>query len=431
MAATTFYDPNNPLGLSQNGTFQNPYSGLFKPQVTANPNNPTQSNTPNIAQSDPLQNWGDLSSVIGAAGSGAKADRALQGQFTQNYDRLKLESQQDRRAQEADAMQKLASTGYIMGGGSKFAAPSFDIGGKTYHTDTYGLGPTVVTDAEKQGAEALQKQMLARVQPGGSYEPTDINSYAKPGTLEKITNIAAPVAGGIGFIDKLTGGKITNKLGGLVGKIPGLGGGAAGASSVLSDLSGAPALGAEGMVPGVDLGEAGVNGLASGGGLGSFIFGKALPVAGIGLGTYELLKNKNMKSDVMGGASAGAGVGTLIAPGIGTLAGAGIGAGVGALRHKFGGPDATEKEGRAAGGEVFDALAGQATPDQLAQARSAGGNQNETAAYLVMSDKLRAMGLNPALADQYMQQLHEAQKHGGKAVQAAVSPIDAMLSGRG
>lgn len=415
---TTFYDPNDPLGLTKGSTYQNPYQNLFKPQVT---NNPT-TQTPNIAASDPLQNWTDLSSVIGAAGSGLKADRALQGQFTQNYDRLMLEAQQDRRAQEADAMQKLASTGYITGGGSKFTPPSFNIGGKQYTTDTFGLGPTAVTDAEKQGAAALQQQMLARVQPGGSYTPTDVNKYAKPGTMERITDIAAPVAGGIGFIDKMTGGKISGGMAGLLGKVPGLGGHAA-------------AAGAPGVTSAVD--ESGnavdVGGAASGaGGLGSFIFGKALPVAGIGLGTYELLKNKNMKSDVLGGASAGAGLGTLIAPGIGTAVGAGIGAGAGALRHAFGGPDATEKEGRAAGGDVFSSLAGQATPEQMKQAQAAGwDNPNEAAAYIVMGDRLRAMGLNPALADQYMKQIYDAQKHGGQAVASAVSPIDAMLSGRG
>ena len=97
-----------------------------------------------------------------------------------------------------------------------------------------------------------------------------------------------------------------------------------------------------------------------------------------------------MGTNIMNGATAGAGYGTMIAPGIGTLIGGGIGAGVGALRGQFG---VSEKE-KAARGEVAGAIeqivAG-ATPQQRAEAASAGwSNPQQALANIVLRDKLGA-----------------------------------------
>jgi hypothetical protein len=67
--------------------------------------------------------------------------------------------------------------------------------------------------------------------------------------------------------------------------------------------------------------------------------GGAIPVAGSALATYEFAKNWQSGAsgaDAMGGASAGAAIGTAIEPGVGTLAGLVIGGAVGAVSSMFG-----------------------------------------------------------------------------------------------
>ena len=97
-----------------------------------------------------------------------------------------------------------------------------------------------------------------------------------------------------------------------------------------------------------------------------------------------------MGTNIMNGATAGAGYGTMIAPGIGTLIGGGIGAGVGALRGQFG---VSEKE-KAARGEVaraIEQIVAGATPQQRAEAASAGwSNPQQALANIVLRDKLGA-----------------------------------------
>lgn len=151
--------------------------------------------------SQPGQNLSDLSSVLAGFTSGEKANRVIQGNFTQNYDRNMLQAQQDRNLNESDALKKLAQTSYITGGGSHFQLPtSLSLGGSQHSVPNLGYGPQAPTQAETQGASTLQSQLLARLMPGGSYTPQPLSSYATPGTAENVGNYAGPGAGAAGAI---------------------------------------------------------------------------------------------------------------------------------------------------------------------------------------------------------------------------------------
>jgi|LGOV01.1.fsa_nt_gb hypothetical protein len=122
-----------------------------------------------------------------------------------------------------------------------------------------------------------------------------------------------------------------------------LGGGAALAGTGLASMGGGVGVVSGDManwaVEGV--GQA-TSGSSLGGLLGSgSVLGKALPIAGIALGGYNMISNAfsddpNKLTGALSGASAGAGVGTLIVPGIGTLIGGLIGGVVGFVSSLFG-----------------------------------------------------------------------------------------------
>lgn len=439
--------------------------------------------------SDPLQGFGDLSSVLGAASSGAKADRALKGQFTQNYDRLMMEAQQENRAQQAAGLKDLAQTKYILAGGSQYKPTTIPLNGKQVTLPDYGFGPTASSDAQKQGAQTLQDQALKMLTPGGNYTPQPLSGYANPGTLENVGNYGSMISGLLGGINQFAGGAISNELkklfggGGGAGTVAAAGhGGAAGAvgsaagaagslaggaglagaagsmglnaDGTLANLAGTnsdlfnAALGFEPWAGGAssltqlsDLSGAPVfgatgNGVIAGSAmpgstLASTLMGKVIPGIGAAYGAYELGKNKSKSSDIMSGAGSGAGIGTMIAPGIGTAVGAGVGALAGLARHAFGGPDQVEQQGRGAAASTFGQIGSSATDAQKQQAAQSGWkNPQEALAYIVMSDQLRAEGKDPSLADKYMAAIQSAEKSGGKAVTSAYSPIQQMMAGQ-
>lgn len=400
------YTPDN-IDWSQIWNNNNPDGSQVQ---VAKPAIPNTVHADTSGGSDAPQGWADLATILGNFSSGEKANRALEGQFTQNYDRLKLEAQQDRRAQETDAQHKLSETGYILGGGSHFNPGSIQLNGKDVPVNTFGMAPPAPSDAQKAGATTLQAQMLDRLKPSGSMEPTPLNNYAKPGLSEKIGSWGGAITGGIGAVSKLAG------AGGTIARLLGLGGG--GGAPAAAGGAGGGAGGAAGgsFLSGMPGGAAGTLGLA----------------AGAGLGAYGVYKNHSKGADIGSGALSGGSIGTMIMPGIGTAVGAGIGAGVGALRHAFGGPDSIEKEGRGAASDTFNQIGSQATPEQKQQAQSAGWSHPEEAlAYIVMSDALRAKGQPTTQADQWMKSIYDAEKHGGKQVASAVSPIQQMMAGRG
>lgn len=461
-----------------------PNSASYGTNPTSTPPATGGSQNPTNLGSDPLQGWGDLSNVMGAASSGAKADRALKGQFTQNYDRLMLEAQQENRAQQAAGLSDLAKTKYILGGGNQYKPTTIQLNGKQVTLPDYGFGPTASSDAQKQGAQTLQDQALKMLSPGGNYTPQPLSGYANPGTMENVGNYGSILAGFLGGVNQLSGNTITNYIkklfgGGTPAAAPAGAGGAWNFSNALSDAeqasSAASGLGSAfdampnaatqaanesmpwtlgGMVGDVadtaggftlanapayaNLGfgqvgtDAAGNSIMGGssmpGTVMSNVMGKVLPGIGAAYSAYQLAKNKSKSSDLMSGMGTGAGIGTMVLPGIGTAVGAGIGALGGLARHAFGGPDQVEKAGRSTAADTFGQIGSSATDAQKQQAASAGWkNPNEALAYIVMSDQLRAEGKDPSLADKYMKTIQDAEKHGSQAVGSA---IQQMMAGQ-
>lgn len=375
-------------------------------------------------------NAGDLSSILGAFSSGQKANRVLQGNQTQGYDKLMLDAQAGRNSNESDALKKLAQTSYISGGGSGYKEPtSINLGGQNVSLPHLGFGPQAPSDAEKAGAASLQPQLQSRLMPGGSYTPTPLDTYAKPGLAENIGSYGAAGVGGLGALQNLfggSGGDDSSSGGGLSGLLK-QGGGLAGSAGTIAKLLG----GGGASVAGA--GAAGASGAGAGlsGALGTV--GKfAGPVAGAALGAYGLTKNGSVGSDIASGAGAGAGIGSLGGP-LGMGVGAGIGALVGALRGAF---SVTGKEqgGRDAQATATANLGALSTPQQQAEAAKSGWpDPKQALSLIVMRDKLIQSGLPgsqaESQAESIMKNMWSSEKSGSDAVGQAASPIQAMMAG--
>lgn len=353
----------------------------------------------------------DVGTVLGSFSQGKKADRIVQGNYTQDYDRMMMDreaglndqmlaAQRGRNDNETDALKKLQQASYISGGGNAFKPPSIQLGGQSRQLADYGFGPKASTDAEKQGAGTLQEMVLQRLKSGGSFMPTQnyqphpLDSYAKPGMAENISSYGGAAGGILGGLGAMTGGN-TGINGGLLSKIPGIGKWFGG-------------------------GEAGT----AGGGLIGNIMDKAAPIAGAVTGGMGLMKDRGLGGNMMNGASTGASIGTMFAPGLGTAIGAGVGALGGALRGVGGGPSDAEKAGRGVAAQGRSQLAAGATPEQQAEAQKSGWNNPQDAlALIVVRDQLAKSGKPPEMANQLMQQLHQAEKQGPEAVQSIIQTI--------
>lgn len=383
----------------------------------------------------------DLASMAGAFSSGEKANRDLQGNFTQAYDRNMLAAQQARNTNESDALKKLAQTGYITGGGSTFKAPtSMMLNGKSIAIPDLGYGPKPSTDAQKAGAGALQSQLQARLSPGGSYTPQPLDSYAKPGLAEKIGSYTGAGLSGLGSVINAFGGgggsngegssplsSITNGIkqgtslastGAGIAKMLGFGSGASSAAPAFDEA-------------GNFIGSSTVNGANS---LLGTVGKLAGPIAGGALGTYGLVKNASTGSDIMSGAGAGASIGSLGGP-IGMGVGAGVGALVGALRGLF---SVTGKEqgGRDAQDNAVNTLTKITTPEQQAEAAKAGwADPKQALALITVRDQLIKSGMPPQQAitqsNAMLKGLYNNEKSGSDSVAKAYSPIQALMQGQG
>lgn len=374
----------------------------------------------------------DLGSVLGAFSSGEKANRALQGNMTQGYDKLMLDAQQGRNLNESDALKKLAQTSYITGGGSKFKPASFQLNGQMRTAPDLGYGPPPVSDAEKAGASTLQGQLQARLSPGGSYTPQPLDDYAKPGLAENIGSYGGAAVSGLGSVLDAFGSPTSDATGaGSDGQS-----GSNGVGSAISGIS--KGLGTAGSIAGLasKLGIGGskaasaASGLSGAGSAMSGLLGKAVPIAGAVTGAYGLAKNQSVGSDVMSGMGAGASLGSFGGP-IGTAVGAGVGALVGALRGAF---SVTGKEhgGRDAQAQITQNLSKLATPQQMAESKAAGWpDPNQALSLIVMRDKLTQSGLPPAQAEaqaeSIMRSMWDSEKSGSDAVAKAASPIQSMM----
>lgn len=370
-------------------------------------------------------NIADLGSAIGAFGQGEKANRLSGADLTQNFDqmminrensinRMGIDAQTGRNQNEADALQKLQQTAYLGGGGNSFNAPSLSLGGRTIQTPDLGFGPKAATPEEMSGANALQGQLASRLGLGGSftpsntYQPTPLESYAKPGLGEKISSGLGAGAGILGMLGNVFGPGAEGEPG-LLSKIPGL--------SKLGSF-----LGGSGATSNAATGSSAA-GLAPVG-FASNVLGKAIPIAGAITGGAGLIKDQGLGKNIMNGVGAGASIGSMV-PGLGTAVGAGIGAGVGALRSVFGnGPSEQELAGRDVASQARQSIASGATPGQMAEAKSSGWEKPEDALTLiVLRDKLMKQGGTPEQANQLASSLWHAEKGGPQAVEQAVTNI--------
>ncbi len=355
------------------------------------------------------QGLADLSSVLGGFSQGEKADRGMRGDWTQNYDQLMLQAQHARERAETDALAKLANTNYIKSGGAPYKPASLTLGGQPQSLPAFGFGPRALSAAQHVGADRLERQMLDRLQPDGSYTPTNVDEYAKPGTMERIGSYGGAAIGGLGAINDLTGGKAMDWIGGLFGKG---GSGAAG--------SAAGAAGSAGSAAGGAAGAAGGGGIAG-------LMGQAMPYVGIGTGALGLMKDRGWAGNMASGASTGAGIGTLVAPGVGTAIGAGIGALGGLLRGIGGGPSEAEKQGRDMAGQLRNSLGSMATMGQKAEA----GGDEGALLHIIVRDRALSKGLGLQAAEQQATQavrsLWESEKGGAGAVQQAGNNLVGML----
>lgn len=140
------------------------------------------------------QGISDAAKVLGGAGEAEANNRYKKADTTQGYDRLALSAAENRRTDESDAMKKLAIAGYLGQGGSHYQPGTIQLNGQERQLPSFsGISPLPPSEAQKAGASTLEAQMLARLQPGGSWKPTDPD-YLNRGKVENIGNY-----GGLGL----------------------------------------------------------------------------------------------------------------------------------------------------------------------------------------------------------------------------------------
>jgi hypothetical protein len=151
------------------------------------------------------QDLADLGKTLGSFSETEAGNRATTGDFMQNYDRLRLQAQQDNRANESDALKKLAQTSYLQSGGAHFNPSAIQLNSGRMPDFGPAFGPSPASAAQQKAAGTLQGQLLQRLAPGGSYMPTDPTTYTKPGVGENIGKWGSLIAGGMGAVKGIFG----------------------------------------------------------------------------------------------------------------------------------------------------------------------------------------------------------------------------------
>ena len=124
-------------------------------------------------------------------------ERLRQQQQQQFFEQL-MARERGQRESGKDALRSLQHTQYIGGGGREYTAPTTQ-SGRTL--STFGFGPVATTETEQAGARALEAELMARLEGGYAVpEPeerdpfTVPDEYRRPGTWERIGNIAGPAS---------------------------------------------------------------------------------------------------------------------------------------------------------------------------------------------------------------------------------------------
>lgn len=143
----------------------------------------------------------DISKVIGAFTSGQKANRGLEGEMQNAYDRNMIDAEKQRNATEQDALRKMNQTSYIMNNTHDYVPPTITVGGQQRTAPIFGYEGKASTPEQIDAAKNLQGQLVSRMKPGGTYTPAPA-TYAKPGTLETVGNYAGPILSLMGAFKK-------------------------------------------------------------------------------------------------------------------------------------------------------------------------------------------------------------------------------------
>lgn len=131
------------------------------------------------------QSLADIGSLFERFGNDEAAKRMSDFNMQDRYNQDALAAQQDRRAQEADAMRKIQQAGYIKSGGAPFDASKIQLsGGRSLPSFNFPRAP--ITDEAKQAAGMLEQTMLERLGPNGSFTPKPVEDFQRRGVGEQI-----------------------------------------------------------------------------------------------------------------------------------------------------------------------------------------------------------------------------------------------------
>jgi hypothetical protein len=183
-----------------------------------------------------------------------------------------------------------------------------------------------------------------------------------------------------------------------------------------------------GIVPGLPSGGPDVfggGGGATGALLGKLLGGGALAAGGL----YSLFTAKTRGQNILGGAETGAGIGTMILPGIGTAIGAGAGALAGLIKSLFHtGPSQEEVAGRGVVSNFQQDTFANLTDSQRKEAQGAvasGAWVDPTAAGMLIAvrDAYLSIGKTSQQAQDDVKHFWDAEKQGPEATTAAMQPL--------
>lgn len=247
---------------------------------------------------------------------------------------------------------------------------------------------------------------------------SDIWKSIKAAALNVFNEIASAFIHGAlkQMLAALTGNRsaFAGGLGGLLSSAIGGGSGSGGGGLNLGGLLGG------GGVPGGFVGPMPDGSMPGGvGGMGNAArFGGGAMM--IGGGVLQFMQG-GTGNRIMGGAQTGAGIGTMIAPGVGTAIGAGVGALAGYVTTLFG-VSGKEKDGRAAGGTIEDAIVGALDATEQAEA----GADRWRQVLVGVRDRYQDAGHSAAEAEDVTKRLWAATAKGPAAVDAVRQEIQAV-----
>lgn len=142
------------------------------------------------------QTFADVGSLFERFGNDEAMKRLSDYNLNRGFNQDSINAQQDRRLQEADAMKKIQQAGYIKSGGAPFDASQVKLAnGRELPSFSFPRAP--ITDEAKQAAGMLEKTMLERLGPNGSFTPKPIEQFTDRGVGEQVGRWGGVATGAI------------------------------------------------------------------------------------------------------------------------------------------------------------------------------------------------------------------------------------------